>query len=121
MVDNQLSTVDTVFPDLEALWEAYVSIVRFSPSYPSLYQVYSQYTTIIEGRRSAWQAEYYPEDFYDGTPGRSARRIMPDSMSGVNNPFRIMELHVVRSALNYHQIMYSLHHEAYNVAVVGVW
>jgi hypothetical protein len=121
MVDKQISTLDVLFPDLEALWEAYTSIARFSPSYPSFYSVYSQYTTIMDGRRSTWEAQFYPDTFYDGTPGKSARRIMPDFLSGNNDPFRIMDISVVRSALNYHQMMYSIKNQVFNAAVVGVW
>jgi hypothetical protein len=120
MVEKQITTLNTVFPDLEAVWEAYVSMAKFV-RYPSFYQIYNQYTTIMDGRRSAWQAEFYPDTFYDGAPGKSARRIMPDSMSGINDPFRIMDIHVVRSALNYHQMMYVIHHQIFNPPVVGVW
>lgn len=120
MVEHSLSTLDVTSPDLTVLWEAYLSIVTFSPSYPSFYRVYNHYVALMEGRRSSWQAQFYGDDFYDGAPGKVPKR-MPDALTGIHDPFRVMDIDIVRTLLNRHQMLYSIHHVAYNAPVVQVW
>lgn len=107
--------------DFSALWEAYLHIATVSFSIPSFYHIYDNYTILMEGRLSSWQAQFYPEEFYDGTPGKSARRIVPDALMGDNNPFMVLDVRTVQALLRDYHVSHLLHHEVHHAAVKEVW
>jgi hypothetical protein len=64
--------------DIEPIWQIYASVVEFH-QLPLLRQINLSYGSRIEGKIQAFHASFYPDDFYDGTPG-TVPKVIPDSL-----------------------------------------
>lgn len=107
--------------DIESVFEAYRWISQIS-HIPSLFDVYNQYVIGMEAKRATWQAEYFPDRFYDGSPGSKPEQLpLPDCMQGENNPFAIMSPEEVETVLERFCMPYKRASRVFHYAVVGIW
>lgn len=111
---------ETTGLDIQSVFDAYEWVNNLS-LFPRLFEIYSQYTITMEAKRATWQAEYFPDEFYDGSPGSAPQQpALPDSMQGEHNPFYIMSVEEVQTVLEKFCLSY-VHHQLRHFAVQSVW
>lgn len=107
----------------EAVFEAYMRVNDFL-NYPSPMNIYGEYCAMVDRAVIDLQAREYPDEFYDGSPGKSSKRILPDYIIGSLSDYIGMpadvSLDIIRIVLEDHQLFY-VEGEYFNSPLKEVW
>lgn len=108
---------------LESVFRIYRDIVLYM-NYPTLNNIYGEYCKLVDFKVTEVLVKFYPDEYYDGSPGKVPGKIMPDHMRGnmseyIGMPVDVTE-EIIKDILDDHQMFYLMngyHHSP----LKGVW
>ena len=107
------------------LLKAYADLAPFFDSPPHLESIIGEYCAEIDRKVIALQASLYPDDVYDGGPGKPATSLLPDSMTQdisdfIGVPIEI-SIHETAVMMDTWRLVYIYDGTYYNPPLKGVW
>jgi hypothetical protein len=120
MVGDLILSQGKDYLDVQPVFDAYARLSGLYEIPPNLVDIYGEYESIIDGRHAAWAAAFYPHDFYDGSPDKRAKRILPDSMQEIK-AFEPMPMPDLQEVLERFCLSYTWRSRTRHPAPVEVW
>lgn len=107
-----------------AIFSIYERVSAFT-LFPSVINILGDYNQEVDRRVTNLVAQTYPDEFYDGSPQKTNKRILPDYMvadlpSYIGMPPDINE-QIIKELLDDYNLFYLHENSFYNLPVQEVW